>query len=537
MTNLGAPCDEGVVRGAPPAKACPPSSRPWVLAATILGSSMAFIDGSVVNVALPAIQADVASTLAGLQWVVNGYMLLLGALILVGGAAGDRFGRRRIFAIGIAVFAAASLACAMAPTLPTLVAARAVQGIGGALLVPSSLSIISASFGPDERGRAIGTWAGASALTTAFGPVLGGWLVDTLSWRVIFLINLPLAAATLVIAFRHVAESRSPEQGAIDWLGGVFATLGLGALAYGLTAVSERGWADPLVIAAMLAGVLILVAFVAVEARASVPMMPLTLFRSRAFSGANGLTLLLYFALSGAMFLLPFNLISIQGYSAAAAGAAFLPFTIVMGSLSRWSGGLVDRYGARGPLVIGPVVTAAGFALLAVPAIGGSYWTTFMPGMLVMGFGMAISVAPLTTTVMGAVGDRHAGAASGVNNAVARIAGLLAVAALGAVAVGVFGHALEAEMAPFGLPDELRASLLAQAPRLAEAQVPDAIQGGMRDALERSLAEAFVTSFRVCMLVAAAMALLGAAWAALSIGSRPSPGLGDRAQAARRARP
>ncbi len=521
MSNFGAaPCDEGVIRSAP-AGSCPRASRRWVLAATILGSSMAFIDGAVVNVALPAIQSDVGATLAGLQWVVNGYLLMLGALILVGGAAGDRFGRRRVFVVGIAVFGLASLACALAPNLGMLVVARALQGIGGALLVPSSLSIISASFGAEERGRAIGTWAGASALTTAFGPVLGGWLVDTMSWRMIFVINLPIAAATLAIAYRHVDESHGAEQdAAVDWLGGVLATIGLALVAYGLTAASERGWSDGQVVAALVAGVLVLAGFVAAEARASAPMMPLALFRSRAFSGANALTLLLYFALSGVMFLLPFNLIGIHGYSAAAAGAAFLPFTLVMAVLSRWSGGLADRHGARKPLVVGPVITAAGFALLALPGSGGAYWSTFLPGMLVTGFGMAISVAPLTTTVMGAVDDRHAGAASGVNNAAARIAGLLAVAALGAVAVGVFGHALEARLELLELTAQLRQSLLAQAPRLTEARVPDAVQGALRGQLQRSLDDAFVTSFRASMLVAAALALAGAWCAARTIDPR-----------------
>ncbi len=505
-----------------PAEGCPRASRPWVLAATILGSSMAFIDGAVVNVALPAIQADVEATLAGLQWVVNGYMLMLGALILVGGAAGDRFGRRRVFTIGIVVFMIASLACALAPNLPTLVAARALQGVGGALLVPSSLSIISASFAAQERGRAIGTWAGASALTTAFGPVLGGWLVDVSSWRMIFVINLPIAAATLAIIFRHVPESRSAGEGAaVDWLGGMLATIGLAALAYGLTAASELGWSDAHVVAALVAGMLVLAGFIAAETRASAPMMPPSLFRSRAFSGANLLTLLLYFALGGVMFLLPFNLIGIQGYSATAAGAAFLPFTFVMAGLSRWSGGLVDRHGARKPLIIGPIVAAVGFALLAVPGSGGSYWSTFLPGMLVTGFGMAISVAPLTTTVMGAVDDGHAGAASGVNNAAARIAGMLAVAALGAVAVGVFAHALEASIAPYGLSPDVRDLLLAQAPRLAQAHVPEGLDEELRGRLQRSLDDAFITSFRVVMLVAAAMALLGAICAAGTIGGKP----------------
>jgi MFS family permease len=324
----------------------------------------------------------------------------------------------------------------------------------------------------------------------------------------------------LAITYRHVVESHGAEKNAaIDWLGGVLATVGLALVAYGLTAASERGWSDGQVIAALLAGLLVLAGFVAAEARASAPMMPLALFRSRAFSGANALTLLLYFALSGVMFLLPFNLIGIQGYSAAAAGAAFLPFTIVMGGLSRWSGGLADRHGARKPLIVGPVITAVGFALLALPGSSGSYWSTFLPGMLVTGLGMAISVAPLTATVMGAVDDRHAGAASGVNNAAARIAGLLAVAALGALAVGVFGHALEARLEILELPSQLREAMLAQAPRLADARVPDAVQDGLRVQLQQAMDDSFVTSFRIAMLVAAALALAGAWCAAGTIAS------------------
>ena len=490
-----------------------------MLAATILGSSMAFIDGSVVNVALPAIQSSMTSTVGGLQWVVNGYMLMLGALILVGGAASDRFGRRRVFAVGIVLFALASLACAAAPTLPLLVAARALQGIGGALLVPSSLSLISASFAQEDRGRAIGTWAGISALTTALGPVLGGWLVDAWSWRTIFLINLPIAAVTLAITFRQGPESHDDQGGTgVDWLGGLLATIGLAGVVYGLTAASEAGWTDPAVLGTLVVGLVLLAAFVWAEARAASPMMPLDLFRSRAFSGANGMTLLLYFALGGVMFLLPFNLIGVQGYSAAAAGASFLPFTLVMGGLSSWSGSLVDRYGPRTPLVAGPVVAALGFALFAIPGTGGSYWTTFFPAMLVVGFGMAISIAPLTTTVMAAVDDHHAGTASGVNNAAARIAGLLAVATLGAITVAVFGDALQLRLAGLGLAADLEAALMAEVPRLADARLPEAVQGELRLTLQSALDDAFVASFRVAMLIAAVFALLSALCAALTIG-------------------
>ncbi|HET6577552.1 MAG TPA: MFS transporter [Gemmatimonadales bacterium] len=513
------PCDQALLRAAAPGtRGCAERARPWVLASAILGSSMAFIDGSVVNVALPAMQADLATSVAGAQWIVNAYQLMLGALILVGGAAGDRFGRRRIFVLGIALFAAASIGCGLAPDVAVLIAARAVQGVGGALLVPSSLALISAAFPQGERGRAIGTWAGFSALTTALGPVLGGWLVDGWSWRPIFFVNVPLALVTLRLALRHVPESRGDAADApVDWRGGVLAAAGLGALVYGLTAASRLGWTHPGVLGSLLAGALVVGLFLRHEAGAALPMVPLHLFRSAAFSGANAMTFLLYFALGGALFFLPFNLIRIQGYSATLAGAAFLPFTVIMAALSRWSGGLIDRYGARAPLTIGPVVVAAGFALLAVPGLGGSYWTTFFPGMAVLGFGMAVSVAPLTTTVMGAVEDRHAGAASGINNAVARLAGMLAVALLGAVAVGAFGAALDRHLAGMRVSPEVRRAVLAEAPRLAEARLP-AVGAAERAELIRALHQSFVWSFRIIMLVAAALALLSGLCAWLTIG-------------------
>jgi EmrB/QacA subfamily drug resistance transporter len=521
MIGLGrTPCDEGVIRAAAPGTVgCAERAKPWVLATTILGSSMAFIDGSVVNVALPAIQADLVASVRGAQWVVNAYMLMLGALILVGGATGDRFGRRRVFVLGVAVFTAASVACGMAPGTPALVAARIVQGIGGALMVPSSLAMISAAFPEEERGRAIGTWAGFSALTTALGPVLGGWLVDAWSWRVIFFVNVPIALVALLLAFWRVPESHdAADETAVDWRGGLLATAGLGSIAYGLTAASDLAWAHPAVLGSVLLGVLVLAVFLWAQARTSSPMMPLCLFRSSTFSGANAMTLLLYFALGGALFFLPFNLILIQGYAATFAGAAFLPFTLIMGGLSRWSGGLIDRYGARAPLTVGAVVAAAGLALFAVPGIGGSYWTTFFPAMAVLGLGMAVCVAPLTTTVMGAVEERHAGVASGINNAIAQVAGMLAVALLGAIAVDVFGAALDERMNELQVPPELRQVLREEVPKLAEAEVPAQIGSAERQILARALDDAFVWSFRVTMLVVAALALLSALCAGLTIG-------------------
>ncbi len=521
------PCDEGVIRAATPHTAgCADRAKPWVLAATILGSSMAFIDGSVVNVALPAIQTDLGTSVSGAQWVVNAYMLMLSALILVGGAAGDRLGRRRVFALGVTVFAAASVACGLAPRGGTLIAARAVQGMGGAMLVPSSLAIISAAFPDGERGRAIGTWAGFSALTTALGPVLGGWLVDVWSWRLIFFVNVPVGAATLWLALRRVPESRDETDAPIDWRGGVLAVAGLGAVVQGLTAAATLDWTRPTVAGSLVGGVALLAAFVRHESRTASPMVPLQLFRSRSFTGANAMTFLLYFALGGALFFLPFNLIRVQGYSATLAGAAFLPFSLIMGALSRWSGGLIGRYGGRGPLMAGPVIAALGFALLALPGIGGPYWATFFPGMAVLGLGMAVSVAPLTTTVMGAVPDRFAGAASGINNAVARLAGMLAVAMLGTVAVGVFGTALDRRLAVSQVPLEVRQAVLQEVPKLAEARVPAGAGTEMQATLARALDESFVSSFRVVMLLAAALAVLSAVCAALTI----APGRGERAR-------
>jgi EmrB/QacA subfamily drug resistance transporter len=512
------PCDEGVIRSVPAVAPCDRRTGRWVLAATILGTSMAFIDGTVVNVALPALQRDLKATAADVQWVVEAYTLLLAALLLVGGSLGDRWGRRRIFGAGIALFALASIACGVAPSPGTLIAARAVQGIGAALLVPGSLAIISASFPEAERGRAIGTWSGFSAITTALGPVLGGYLIEQVSWRAVFFLNLPLAAIVLLILFTYVPESRAEgAAGPLDWSGALFVTLGLGAVVYGLIEAGSLGLANPVALGALIAGSLALAGFVVVEARSPAPMVPLSLFRSSTFSGANLLTFLLYAALGGTMFFVPFNLIQVQGYSPTAAGAAFLPFIVLMFVLSRWSGGLVQRYGAKRPLVIGPLIAAAGFALYALPGIGGDYWTTFFPAMVVQGLGMAVSVAPLTTTVMGAVSSSHSGTASGINNAVSRVAGLLAIALFGIVLIGAFGSNLDRRLDTLNLTAETRQVLSAQRNRLAAAEVPAEVSGETRAAVQQAIALSFVAGFRVVVLVAASLAVAGAISAALMI--------------------
>jgi EmrB/QacA subfamily drug resistance transporter len=469
----------------------------WVLAATILGSSMAFIDMTVVNVALPVMQRELQADVAAAQWVIDAYLLVLSALILAGGALGDRLGRVRVFAFGVVIFAGASIWCGVAPSPTQLIVARALQGAGAALLVPGSLAIIAATFSKEERGRAIGTWSALTSLAIIAGPLLGGVLVQTISWRAVFLINVPIAAVVLWILWRHMRRDDERQDGAIDWAGTLLVTLGLGGVAY---AFIERVWMAGVV------GLVALVAFVFVERRVANPIVPFSLFRSRAFSGANALTLLLYAALSAATFLLPFNLIQVQGYSPAEAGAAFLPFVGTMSLLSRFTGALADRIGPRPLLIVGPIIAAIGLALLARPGIGGSYWTTFFPGILILGLGMSITVAPLTTTVMTSIDDeRHAGAASGINNAVARAAGLLAVAILGAAAVSVFARDLDARLA--NQPAEVRAAMLAQSEHLAEAKPP---RGSDEEVVREAVRSSFVRAFRVNVLASAALAALSA---------------------------
>ncbi len=474
-----------------------------MLAATILASSMAFIDGTVVNVALPALQSSLNATAVDLQWVIEAYSLLLSALLLVGGSLGDHYGRRRIFLIGVALFAAASAACGFAGDIRQLIAARALQGLGAALLVPGSLAIISSSFSENERGRAIGTWSGFSAITAGIGPVMGGWLIEHVSWRAVFFINLPIALLVILISLRHVTENSDKENTRVDWLGAILAAAGLGALVYGLIESSRLGFADKSVILVLTAAGALLVVFLFVEARISQPMLPLALFRLRTFTGANLLTFLLYAALGGTLFFLPLNLIQVQHYSATAAGAALLPFILIISFLSRWSGGLIVSYGAKLPLIVGPLIAAIGFGLFMLPNVGGGYWTNFCPPIVILGLGMAISVAPLTTTVMNSVASNRAGIASGVNNAVARTAGLLAIAVLGIVMLHVFSGALDQRLAEYKLPSSASRSLQAQRTKLAAIAVPEDQDPATQQLIRRAIDESFVSGFRSIMAIGA----------------------------------
>ncbi len=511
------PCDEAVIRSGDAAAPCAAKARAWILAATIIGSSMAFIDSTVVNVALPALQASFHATVVDVQWVVESYGLFLGALILVGGSLGDLFGRRLIFVLGVGIFAAASSACGVSANIHQLIMARSVQGLGAALLVPGSLAIITASFDEKSRGQAIGTWSGFTTITTAIGPVLGGWLVVHASWRWVFFINLPLAAAVIAISSWHIPESRSAGGGHVDWLGALAVTLGLGGLVSGFIESVNLGWGHPLVLAGLIVGCVSLILFLFVEARGASPMVPLALFASSSFSGSNLLTLFLYAAIGIFFFLFPLNLIQVQGYSATATGAAVLPLILLVFVLSRWSGGLVTRYGPRLPLIVGPLVAALGFALFAIPSVGGGYWKSFFPAVVALGFGLAITVAPLTTVVMNSVSRDRLGAASGINNAVARVAGVLAIAVLGIVMVDAFASHLNRSLAHLLLPPDILAEVHADEIKLAGLRVPARLDPGTRAAVTQSIREAFVFGFRIVMLICTGLSLAGSAIAWLMI--------------------
>ena len=505
------PCDESVIRASQANAPCADKSKTWILVATILGSSMAFIDSTVVNVALPAIQTTFHANVVDVQWVVESYGLFLAALILVGGSLGDIFGRRLVFLLGVVVFTLASLSCGFATSVRQLVFARGVQGIGAALLVPGSLAIISSSFEEKDRGKAIGTWSGFTAITAAIGPVLGGWLVEHASWRWAFFINIPIAAAVVAISLWRVPETRNTTSSRIDWLGSILVTLGLGGVVNGFIESVNLGWKHPVVLSSLVIGCVSLIAFVVAETRVASPIVPLGLFRSRTFSGANLLTLLLYAALGIFLFLFPLNLMQVQGYSPTKAGAAILPMILLMFLLSHWSGGLVDRYGPRRPLIFGPIVAATGFALFALPSISQNYWLTFFPAAVVLGFGMTVTVAPLTTVVMNSIKQSRAGAASGINNAVARVAGVLAIAVLGVVMVSVFAYRLNHNLAHIRLPTDVLQQLQLETTKLAGMQVPEAMDSSAKTTVHGAIQNAFVLGFRTVMLICSVLAMASAA--------------------------
>lgn len=486
---------------------------------------MAFINGSVVNVALPAIQSSLGATVADMQWVVSIYTFILGTLILTGGSAGDYYGRKRVFGFGVFLFLLSTVWCGLAPDVHQLIIARGGQAVGGAMMIPGSLAIITDLYEKEQRGKAIGTWSGFTALSTAAGPLLGGILVDQFSWRFIFLISIPMAIAALIILYWRVPESRAvSEEGQPDWKGALLATLGLGLICFGLIEASDLGVYDPVVIFTLLAGALIFLGFIWVENAIPNPMMPPELFKSRSFTGANLVTMFFYFSLAGVFFLLPFNFIQIQGYSATAAGAAFIPFPLLVGVLSRWSGGLVVRFGAKPLLVAGPLLTGCGFVLLGIYGIDSYYWTSFFPGISFMGLGVAVSFAPMNTTVMSSVSKQDAGTASGINKAISRLSGMLSVALLGALAIALFGYELLAMMQQADLPQELQSRIIAEKASLAKVEIPPEVSAESRALLQESIRASFLSSFQIVMFVSAGLVSLGSLCAAWFVDYKPVKG-------------
>lgn len=487
MTIIKTPCDEAVIRSRP-YDSSRAASGSWVLVTTILGSSMAFIDGTVVNVALPALQSALHATVPDVQWVMESYALLLSSLLLLGGALGDLYGRAKVFALGTILFALSSVWCGLAPSISSLIIARGFQGVGAALLVPGSLALLSASFPEAERGRAIGIWSGFTSITSAIGPVLGGWIVQHFSWRWAFFINVPIAVLVVCLTFWCVPESRNEEAPKkLDWPGAILATLGLGGITFALIEASRGGLTVRVV---ALFGIAALVGFLIVEARSRWPMVPLSLFRSRHFTAANLITFFLYAALGGSLFFFPLELIQVEHYSPTQAGAALLPFILLMFLLSGWSGGLTARFGPKLPLTVGPLIAALGFGLLL--RTEGPFWTTVFPAVLMLGLGMAVSVAPLTTTVMNSVPETEAGVASGINNAVSRVAGLLAVAVLGLMLYAMFNRALTQGLQPLSLSPVERQQVDQQRPQLAAAETSD-------PRVQRAIAESFLAGYHAIL--------------------------------------
>ena len=526
------PCaDGGVAAGS---ALCAKADRKWILVATILGSSLAFMDGSVVNVALPRLQTIFGATSGGIQWVIQSYALFGAALLLLGGAIGDRYGRRRTFAWGVALFAVASAGCAASFSLSQLIAARSLQGIGAALLVPQGLAILSAAFPAEERGRAIGTWSAWTGVFAAVGPVAGGWLMQVWSWRLIFLLNLPIAVFVLVLV-RRIPESRAAgEDGRtqpLDGLGATLATVGFAAVIFALSFAPQMGWKSARVWLPLAMGVMLLAGFLGSQAKRTNAMMPLVLFRNRRFLAANLLTLLLYGALGGALYVIPFYLIQVRHYAPAEAGAVFLPLIALMFLFSARVGGLVPRLGERLLLGAGAGLAGAGFAALGLMDELHGYVSAVLPGVLLLGAGMTLAVAPLTTTVMSSVPENETGIASAVNNAVSRLAGLVAVSLLGLLLAQGFSASFERQMERSGLPAEARQQMLANQARLHDTPVPAGLTEEQREAAGRALDEAFLAGFREVALVCAAGAWVGAltvGW--LLRGSAPGGSKSERAE-------
>lgn len=499
----------------------------WILTGTILASSMAFIDGTALNVSLPSLQSSLQASGSQLLWILNAYLLMLASLILVGGSLGDRLGRKKVFMTGIALFMLASLACGVSPSIQWIITARVVQGIGGALMIPGSLSILTALIVPNRRGRAIGIWSAATTLITVVGPLLGGVFADLGFWRGVFLINLPIGVVALLVLNFKVPESRDVSIiGSIDFAGAALVTVGLAGITYGFLTLPNLGFWNIQVTGTLLIGCLGLVAFAILEGRRKNPMMPVLLFKSPTFSGANLLTLFLYAGLNVGFFFLALNLIQVQGYSKTQAGLATLPFALMLIALSRWAGGFMDRNGPRLPLILGPALAGAGFFYMAFSGLTrgpGAYWTAFLPGIALFGVGMGLTVAPLSAAVMGSVETHYSGVASGINNAVSRAAGVLAIAVVGAIALIVFSGALSSRTANLHLSGKAQQALSAEAGKLGGATVPAEVGPQDTAATEFSIRQSFADTFRLVMFICAGLAWTSALAASILIEPRLEP--------------
>jgi EmrB/QacA subfamily drug resistance transporter len=490
------------------------SEGTWIMVSTILASAMAFIDGTALNVVLPALQKNLNATGTDLFWMLNAYLLMLASLILIGGSMGDKLGRKKVFMIGIFVFIIGSAACGFAPDVHFLIVFRILQGIGGAFMIPGSLSIISSSINDKERGKAIGTWSAFTTVVTMVGPILGGALADAGLWRYIFFINVPIGVAALIMLAFKVKESIDKNKNrALDFAGAVTIALALAAITFGFLRMPSLGFKNWRVYISLSVGFLLLILFIIIEKKSKHPMMPLQLFAHKTFSGANLLTFFLYAGLGAGMLFLSLNLVQDQGYTQLQSGLTFLPFTILMMSIARFAGRLADKYGPRLLLIAGPATAGAGLFLLSLveqTAGAKDYWTTFFPGIIVFGLGMSFTVAPLTATVMGSADNHLAGTASGVNNAMTRIANVFANAIFGALAVIFFSNALQSGIKNIQLPSQLKQAVIAQAVNLGNARVPGNLSSNIKSLIEKSYHESFIASYKNIMRLSSLLAFLGA---------------------------
>jgi EmrB/QacA subfamily drug resistance transporter len=487
-----------------------------ILTSTILASGMAFLDSTVVNIAIPTIQNKLNATISGIQWVVNGYTLMLCALILISGALGDKFGRKRVFSLGIAVFITTSFLCSIAQTIGQLEIFRAIQGIGGAMMVPGSLSIINIAFEENVRGRAIGLWSGFAGGVAALGPLVGGWLVQYFGWPAIFYINIPLGLLALFIAIKYIPETRNNESTKIDWVGTLLIFLSLLGISYGLISVPDLGWSNPTIYISIITGIIAFIFFIIVERKEKEPLVPFTIFKSSLIIGANLVTLFLYFALSGVIFFLVLNFQQVQHYSPIFAGLGMLPTVLLITFLSGTGGTIADKIGPRIPMIVGPLIVSIGMGLLIIPGTQANYFTQFLPSLILIGLGMPIVIAPLTKSAL-SVEEKYSGAASGVNNAVARVAGLLAVALLGVIVVSFFKIQLSTKMISIQLPAHMQKQIMLQENKLGGIEIPATFNQQSKQEVQMVIENSFIYGFRWIMIINASLAFLGAVTAFFTI--------------------